>query len=55
MMPFLKKQHRLSRRIIVAFVVMAAVISALFSVGIIVVVQVVEKQLLTDTWFAFLS
>ncbi len=49
MMPFLKKQHRLSRRIIVAFVVMAAVISALFSVGIIVVVQVVEKQLLTDT------
>lgn len=48
-MQIFKKQHKLSRRIIVAFVVMAAVISALFSVGIIVAVQVVEKQLLTDT------
>lgn len=44
-----KQQHRLSRRIIIAFVLMAAVISALFSIGIIVVVQVVEKQLLTNT------
>ncbi|HSC76359.1 MAG TPA: HAMP domain-containing sensor histidine kinase [Pseudomonadales bacterium] len=48
-MQILKKQHRLSRRIIVAFVVMAAVISALFSVGVIVAVRVLEKHLLSDS------
>ncbi len=45
----LKKNQKLSRRIMLAFVLMAAVISALFSVGIVVVVQVVEKQLLSNT------
>lgn len=45
----MKKNQQLSRRIIVAFVLMAAVISALFSVGIVVVVQVVERQLLSNT------
>lgn len=49
MISLFKRQHRLSRRIMIAFVLMAAVISALFSAGIIVVVQVVERQLLTDT------
>lgn len=49
MMRLFRREHRLSRRIVIAFVLMAAVISALFSVGIIVVVQVVEKQLLTNT------
>lgn len=48
-MQIFKKQHRLSRRIIVAFVVMAAVISALFSVGVIVAVRVLEKHLLADS------
>jgi hypothetical protein len=41
-MQALKKNQQLSRRIIVAFVLMAAVISALFSVGVIVVVKVVR-------------
>ncbi|HNI36922.1 MAG TPA: HAMP domain-containing sensor histidine kinase [Pseudomonadales bacterium] len=45
----MKKNQQLSRRIVVAFVLMAAVISALFSVGIVVVVQVVEHQLLSNT------
>lgn len=45
----MKKKQQLSRRIIVAFVLMAAIISALFSVGIVVVVQVVERQLLSNT------
>ncbi len=48
-MQALKKNQQLSRRIIVAFVLMAAVISALFSVGVIVVVKVVESQLLSNT------
>lgn len=41
--------HTLARRVVIAFVLMAAMISALFSIGIIVVVQVVEKQLVTHT------
>jgi hypothetical protein len=49
MMQFFKKQHGLSRRIIVAFVLMAAVISALFSVGVVVAVRVLEKHLLSDS------
>ncbi len=48
-MKTLKKNQKLSRRIVLAFVLMAAVISALFSVGIVVVVQVVEKQLMSNT------
>lgn len=48
-MQIFKKNQRLSRRIVVAFVLMAAVISALFSVGIVVAVRLVETQLLTDT------
>lgn len=41
--------HSLARRVVIAFVLMAAIISALFSIGIIVVVQVVERQLVTHT------
>jgi hypothetical protein len=49
MMHFFKRQHGLSRRIVVAFVLMAAVISALFSVGVVIAVRVLEKQLLSDS------
>lgn len=49
MMQLFKKQHRLSRRIVVAFVLMAAVISALFSVGVVVAVRVLEEHLLSDS------
>ncbi len=45
----MKAYRSLSRRIVFAFVLMAAVISALFSAGIIVVVQFVEKQLVSNT------
>ena len=49
MIQLFKKQHRLSRRIVVAFVLMAAIISALFSVGVVFAVRVLEKQLLSDS------
>lgn len=48
-MQLFKKNQKLSRRIVVAFVLMAAVISVLFSVGIVVAVRFVESQLLTNT------
>jgi signal transduction histidine kinase len=48
-MQLFKKNQKLSRRIVVAFVLMAAIISALFSVGIVVAVRFVESQLLTNT------
>jgi len=48
-MQIFKKNQKLSRRIVVAFVLMAAIISMLFSVGIVVAVRFVESQLLTNT------
>lgn len=49
MIQIFKRQHRLSRRIIVAFVAMAAVISALFSVGVVFGARALEKQVLNDS------
>lgn len=48
-MKIFAKQQKLSRRIVVAFVLMATAIAALSSIGIVVVVQVVEDQLLSNT------
>jgi signal transduction histidine kinase len=48
-MQIFKKHYQLSRRIMVAFVLMAAAISASFSIGIITVVRLVEQQFLLDT------